>query len=60
MDRWMRRFSGLEPDEFIERIPYDETRAYVRRSMESYLIYLRLHPAPNIAQTEEPGRASGS
>jgi soluble lytic murein transglycosylase len=60
MDRWLRRFSALEPDEFNERIPYDETRAYVRRAMESYLVYQRLHPAPSVAQREEPDTSSGS
>ncbi len=61
MDRWGRRFDGLDPDAFIERIPYDETRAYVRRAMESYLVYQRLHPEPSsVAQTEEPDAPSGS
>jgi soluble lytic murein transglycosylase len=60
MDRWSRRFGGLDPDEFIERIPYDETRAYVRRAMESYLVYQRLHPEPSVAQTEEPPSPRGS
>jgi soluble lytic murein transglycosylase len=60
IDRWTRRFAGLAPDEFNERIPYDETRAYVRRAMESYLVYQRLHPQPFVAQTEEPAASGGS
>jgi soluble lytic murein transglycosylase len=60
MDRWIKRFASMEPDEFNERIPYDETRAYVRRAMESYLVYLRLHPTTSVAQTEEPATSSGS
>jgi soluble lytic murein transglycosylase len=60
IDRWSRRFGGMDPDEFNERIPYDETRAYVRRAMESYLVYQRLHPQPFVAQTEEPAASGGS
>jgi soluble lytic murein transglycosylase len=44
VDRWAKRFVGLDSDELVERIPYDETRAYVRRAMESYRVYTRLHP----------------
>lgn len=41
-----RRFALLPrstPEEFIERIPYAETRAYVRRVVESYGIYRWLY-----------------
>ncbi len=41
-----RRFARLPrpvPEEFIERIPYSETRAYVRRVLESYGIYRWLY-----------------
>ena len=41
-----RRFArarGADPDEFIEGIPYRETRAYVRRVLESYGIYRWLY-----------------
>lgn len=45
--RWIRQFGKLPIDEFVERIPYDETRAYVKRVMTSYLIYRELyHPSP--------------
>jgi soluble lytic murein transglycosylase-like protein len=46
--RWQREFGELPVDEFVERIPYDETRAYVKRVMASYLIYRELyHPSPS-------------
>lgn len=46
--RWRREFGELPVDEFVERIPYDETRAYVKRVMTSYLIYRELyHPSPS-------------
>ncbi len=41
-----RRFAarGLgDPDEFVERIPYAETRAYLRRVLQSYGIYRWLY-----------------
>ena len=28
-DKWLARFGGLEPDEFVENISYGETRRYV-------------------------------
>ncbi len=42
MDEWVKSYEGMPMDEFVERIPYRETRRYVRRVMETYLIYLRL------------------
>lgn len=45
MDRWGRMFGALEHDEFVERTPYDETRRYMRKTLESYLIYRRLYAA---------------
>lgn len=41
-----RRFSALRTrgdDEFVERIPYPETRAYVKRVLESYGVYRWLY-----------------
>lgn len=39
VDRWARRFGTVERDEFVERIPYRETREYVKRVMTSYAWY---------------------
>lgn len=46
MDRWLTDFGGMELDEFVERVPYRETRRYIRRVMETYLIYQRLNGKP--------------
>jgi soluble lytic murein transglycosylase len=43
MDGWVGAFQGMPMDEFVERIPYRETRRYVRRVVETYLVYLRLN-----------------
>jgi len=37
--RWQDRFSGLEEDEFVESIPYKETREYVKKVVKSYRVY---------------------
>ncbi|MBI2338810.1 MAG: transglycosylase SLT domain-containing protein [Deltaproteobacteria bacterium] len=41
--RWEKWGAKLEPDEFIELIPYDETRGYVKKVMTSYWIYKTLY-----------------
>jgi soluble lytic murein transglycosylase len=39
---WVQKFGDREPDEFVEMIPYQETRQYVRRVLRSYREYRRL------------------
>ena len=41
--RWQKRFAHLDIDEFIESIPYNETRDYVKRIMKNYWIYSRIY-----------------
>jgi len=36
---WVQRFKGLDEDEFIESIPYLETRHYVKQVLTIYNIY---------------------
>jgi peptidoglycan lytic transglycosylase len=50
-DRWLQSSGNLALDEWIERIPYRETRRYTRRVLQSYGIYAwldsgRLPPLP--------------
>lgn len=40
---WLSKYSTDEIDEFIENIPYTETRNYVKRVLRSYAIYERLY-----------------
>lgn len=40
--RWRSEWRDAELDEWIEEIPYDETRGYVKRVMRSYASYLLL------------------
>ena len=43
VNRWRKWGDTLAPDEFIELIPYDETRDYVKKVMTSYWIYRGLY-----------------
>jgi soluble lytic murein transglycosylase len=43
VDRWLRNFPGLREDEFIENIPYPETREYVKKVLTSMVIYKSLY-----------------
>lgn len=44
--RWISKFGDKDPDEFVEMIPYQETRQYVRRVLRSYREYRRLGGSP--------------
>jgi soluble lytic murein transglycosylase len=52
VDRWLRERGDLDLDEFIETIPFDETRGYTKRVLSSYLTYAWLYdqqkPVPAI------------
>ncbi len=43
MTRWRRWADHMETDEFIDMIPYDETRTYVKKVLMNYLIYKNLY-----------------
>ncbi len=53
VDRWLRERGNLELDEFIETIPYDETRNYTKRVLASYAAYSWLYfpdrPVPQLS-----------
>lgn len=40
---WVSMYGTEEMDEFIERIPYPETRNYVKKVLRSYEVYERLY-----------------
>jgi soluble lytic murein transglycosylase len=54
--RWLRERGQLPLDEWVELIPYDETRNYTKRVMSSFFTYRWLHaradedPVPKLAQ----------
>jgi soluble lytic murein transglycosylase len=43
LERWKKSFKGLKKDEFIESIPYQETRDYVKKVYASAAIYRQLY-----------------
>jgi soluble lytic murein transglycosylase len=58
--QWVTQFGELEVDEFIEHIPFVETRNYVKKVLAFTLIYrtvypeifrTRINPIPNLAAT---------
>ena len=46
MDRWEREIATDDIEEFVERIPYVETRGYVKLVMRNHRIYKRLYESP--------------
>lgn len=63
VNRWRKAFSGLQEDEFIESIPYWETREYVKKVMTSMAIYKSLYnldaPETESAEPGAPAEQSG-
>ena len=43
VDRWRKNSKGLKMDEFIESIPYQETRDYVKKVFSSAATYRQLY-----------------
>jgi soluble lytic murein transglycosylase len=43
VSRWLELRRGLELDEFVEEIPVEETRGYVKRVLRSYAAYRLLY-----------------
>jgi len=44
--RWLERDGADDPDQFIELIPYPETRGYVRSVIRNRELYRVLYAAP--------------
>jgi soluble lytic murein transglycosylase len=46
--RWQQELSTADWDEFIERLPFEETRLYVKNVLRNYGVYQRLYaPTPD-------------
>jgi len=41
--KWIQQFGYREQDEFIESIPYTETRQYVKKVLRSYRQYGKIY-----------------
>jgi soluble lytic murein transglycosylase len=53
---WVKSFGNLDMDEFIEHIPFVETRNYVKKVTQNYFIYSQLYSSgePQVAWLSEP------
>ncbi|BAY20908.1 lytic transglycosylase [Calothrix sp. NIES-2100] len=43
VSKWLQTMPTQDPDEFVENIPFDETKNYVRQVLGNYWNYLRLY-----------------
>lgn len=43
-DAWLRNFHGSSIEEFVETIPFTETRNYVKRVLANYATYYSIYP----------------
>ena len=41
--KWVKNFNGEDYDEFIEDIPYDETKNYVKKVFRTYQMYKKIY-----------------
>jgi len=48
--RWRKRFAGLSADEFVESIPYEQTRNYTKRVVQSWGRYRYLYSDGEVIQ----------
>jgi hypothetical protein len=44
VDRWLREFGPVPDDQFIEMIPFTETRAYVKTILRNHFYYRHYYP----------------
>jgi soluble lytic murein transglycosylase len=54
---WITRFGFNDPDQFVEQIPFPETKGYVEAVFENYWNYLRLYNpdiSEKLAQVSKP------
>lgn len=47
VDRWEKEIVTDDIEEFVERIPYRETRGYVKLVIRNHRVYKKLYEAPN-------------
>lgn len=40
---WIRKYKDIDADEYLENIPYDETKTYVKHVLNNYWIYKKLY-----------------
>lgn len=60
VDKWISRYNGAPDDEFIEMIPYAETRGYVKRVKRNLALYHEIYlQNPPVAVNAPPRLPQG-
>lgn len=56
VQNWLMKFGNIDSDEFIEHIPYLETRNYVKKVLTNEYLYKNLYSSanPNLAFLSQP------
>jgi hypothetical protein len=54
--RWLRSKHGVGMEEFVEEIPFNETRDYVKKVVRNYGIYMAIHDPEAYVQLERTTR----
>lgn len=53
VDRWEKEISAEDDEELVERIPYGETRLYIKLVLRNHRIYRKLYPDPKKEPRQE-------
>jgi soluble lytic murein transglycosylase len=58
--KWLKDKESSRPDLFVESIPFQETRQYVKRVLQSAYIYFRLYGDAEVVATHAPSPTKGT
>jgi len=53
VQKWLRTYGDLPLDEFIEAVPFSETKNYLKRVLGNYAAYHSLYPSERMGQDED-------
>ena len=60
VQRWVQRYGFSDEEQFIEDIPYTETRNYVKRVLANYERYRTVYGTANVAQVLRVGKTTAA
>ncbi len=58
VSKWRAKFDAADLDNFIEAIPFDETRDFVKKVLGNYAAYHSIYPGPKHLADNEYGKTS--
>ncbi|HLP57336.1 MAG TPA: hypothetical protein VK186_00835, partial [Candidatus Deferrimicrobium sp.] len=59
VDEWLEQFGNVPEDEFIEMIPFTETRNYVKNILRNYYYYKFYYSPKKVAGSGIQAQATG-